>query len=445
MQPPKDEKQSPVVARRSFLGFASALATACAAPGTPTPTAVSAGAPVGKWAALRGDFLLSKKKIQLGNLLIASNPRPVRDAVERHRKALDEDPVEVLEHELHTQEKHKATLDAAGRYMGAAPRDIALTDSTTSGISVVYSGLVLERGDEIVTTKHDHFVTHETLRLAAERSGATIKTVTLYEEGREAKAETMAKAIENGITPATRVVAITWVHSSTGVKTPVKMISDVVAKANASRSAKEKILFCVDGVHGFGVENVSIPELGADFFMAGCHKWIFGPRGTGLVWAKSEAWEKIRPLACPFDWDYVVAREMGRGPVPKPSGATLSPGGFRAYEHRWALKDAFEYHLAIGKADVEARIHELAARCKAGLAEMKHVKLHTPLDPKVSSSIITFEVAGMTPDDAVKKLLGMEIVATTTPYNPTYARFTPGITNTPEEIDATLAAMKKLA
>jgi selenocysteine lyase/cysteine desulfurase len=409
------------------------------------PTSISGAPSAGKWAALRSDFLLSKDKVQLGNLLIASNPRPVREAVERHRKSLDENPIEVLEHQLHTGELQNATLESAARYMGVAKTEIALTDSTTSGIAVVYGGLVLERGDEIVTTKHDHFVTHESLRLVAERTGASVKTVALYEEGREAKAETMARAIENGISPATRVVAITWVHSSTGVKTPVKQIAEVVAKANASRGAKERILLCVDGVHGFGVENTSIPDLGCDVFIAGCHKWIFGPRGTGLVWAKGDVWEKIRPQSCPFDWPYVVAREMGKGAVPKPSGANRSPGGFRAFEHRWALKEAFDYHLAIGKADIEARIHELATRCKNGLAAMKHVKLHTPMDPKISSSIVTCEVAGLTVDDAAKKLFGMNIIATTTPYDPSYLRFTPGITNTPEEIDQALEAMKKLA
>ena len=76
---------------------------------------------------------------------------------------------------------------------------------------------------------------------------------------------------------------------------------------------------------------------------------------------------------------------------------------------------------------------------------MKHVKMHTPVDQKISSSIVTCEIAGLSVDDAAKKLLGMGIVATTTPYDPSYLRFTPGITNTPEEIDRALDAVRKLA
>jgi selenocysteine lyase/cysteine desulfurase len=433
-----------LVDRRSFLGLASLVAAGCGAPPTGRGAVRAATRASDKWAVLREDFLLAKDRVHLGNLLLASNPRPVRDAVERHRKRLDEDPVGVVDQDFRTGEDTNATLDAAARYMGAARDDLALTDSTTSGLSLVYLGLILQRGDEIVTTKHDHWVTHEALRLVAERTGAVVKAVPLYEEGREATANAMALALQKAITPATRVVAVTWVHSSTGVKTPLKAFAAAVAKANATRDPAARVLLCVDGVHGFGVEDATMADLGCDVFVAGCHKWIFGPRGTGVVWAKQAAWERMRPVACPFDLPYVIARETGQGKVPSPSGRTMTPGGFRAFEHRWALREAFDYHLAIGKASVQERIHELAARCKKGLADMKHVTLHTPQDPAVSSGIVTFEVAGLKPDDVIEKLLASKIVATTTPYDPSYARFTPGIVNTEEDVDRALDAVRRL-
>jgi selenocysteine lyase/cysteine desulfurase len=299
-----------MIPRRSFLGIASLFGAACAAPRASLAPAAQLTSS-DKWTAIRAEFALARDRVHLGNLLIASNPRVVREAVDRHRKSLDEDPVGVLEHDLKTGERTNATLDAASRYLGVPTAEIALTDSTTSGIAVVYGGLVLKPGDEIVTTKHDHFVTHESLRLAAERSGATVKPVALYTDGESARADAMVHAIEAAITPATRVVAITWVHSCTGVKTPVRAIADAIARANASRTAESRILLCVDGVHGFGVENVALPDLGCDFFMAGCHKWIFGPRGTGIVWGRRDAWARLRPVACPFAWNYVMAREYG--------------------------------------------------------------------------------------------------------------------------------------
>jgi selenocysteine lyase/cysteine desulfurase len=131
-------------------------------------------------------------------------------------------------------------------------------------------------------------VTHESLRLTCERSGALLRRVPLYQTGAKATVQGMTQAIARAITQKTRVVAITWVHSSTGVKTPVREIADVIAKANHARPENQRVLLCVDGVHGFGIENVTMGDLGCDFFVAGTHKWLFGPRGTGVLWGKRD-------------------------------------------------------------------------------------------------------------------------------------------------------------
>jgi selenocysteine lyase/cysteine desulfurase len=52
----------------------------------------------------------------------------------------------------------------------------------------------------------------------------------------------------------------------------------------------DRALLCVDGVHGFGAESASMKDLGADFFAAGCHRWLFGPPDTGILWGRKDAW-----------------------------------------------------------------------------------------------------------------------------------------------------------
>jgi isopenicillin-N epimerase len=431
-----DHRAATKVSRRSLIGFTALGAMA----GTSTATAAPS-----RWDKLRGEFALARDRVHLAGLLFSSYPRVVRQSIERYRRMLDEDPVETLEHDLTTSEYTNATLDAAARYLGGARDQIALTDSTTSGLALVYGGLPLGPRDEVLTTKHDHWVTHESLRLVSERSGAKVRTVALYERPADANGPAMVEAISSALTPATRAVAITWVHSSTGVKTPVRAIAEAVAAANRARAPGDRILLCVDGVHGFGVENATVPELGCDVFVAGCHKWLFGPHGTAIVWAKPEAWERIRPVSMPFHLGYIMARQYGVGTLPRPDGPTRTPGGFRAYEHRWALREAFDLHLSLGKADVEARIHELAGRCKRGLAALPHVTLHTPSDPSLSAGIVCFEVAGLKPDAVVARLKEKHIVASSTPYIPSYARLTPGLLNSPEEVDRAVAAVGKLA
>lgn len=74
-----------------------------------------------------------------------------------------------------------------------------------------------------------------------------------------------------------------------GLKLPIREIADALAELNRDRHEGDRALLCVDGVHGLGVEDLSMQDLGCDFFVAGCHKWLFGPRGTGLVWGKWDA------------------------------------------------------------------------------------------------------------------------------------------------------------
>ncbi|HEX9742408.1 MAG TPA: aminotransferase class V-fold PLP-dependent enzyme, partial [Nitrospiraceae bacterium] len=128
-----------------------------------------------------------------------------------------------------------------------------------------------------------------------------------------------------------------------------------------------------------------------------------------------------------------------------PRAAAMTPGGFHSFEHRWALNEAFKFHLAIGKERIAARIHELNRQLKEGLAGMKHVTLHTPMTDDLSAGIVCFEVDGMSPEQIVQALRRKLILASVTPYATKYARLSPSLLTSPEEIDKTLAAVHRLA
>ncbi len=418
--------------RRDFLARSGMTLAAAAALG---PEALAAGteaestAPLG-WRNVRSAFHLRRDRVHLGAFLLASHPAPVRRAIERHRRALDADPVAYL----HSQSvlRETAVLRAAASYTGGRAADIALTDSTTMGLALLYNGVHLRPGQELLTTTHDFFVTHEALRLKAERAGASVRKIPLYEQGAAASAGEIVRRVVAAVTPRTRVVALTWVHSSTGVKLPIRRIGRALAPLNRSRAEADRILLCVDGVHGFGIENVRLPDLGCDFFVAGCHKWLFGPRGTGIVWGRPGAWRHVTHTIPSFT-------EAGT------PGSAMTPGGFHSFEHRWALAEAFRFHERIRKARVAARTHALSSRLKTGLAAMGHVRLHTPRPPSLSAGLVCFEVRGLSPPEVVDRLLRRGIVATVTPYTPSYARVAPSILNTPAEIDRTLRAIGSLS
>ena len=122
----------------------------------------------------------------------------------------------------------------------------------------------------------------------------------------------------------------------------------------------------------------------------------------------------------------------------------MTPGGFHSFELRWALPEAFKFHLEIGKERVQNRVHELNSRLKQGLVGLAGLKLFTPLSHELSAGIICFEVPGMTPKEVVAALRAKKIIASTTPYAVSYARLTPGLLNNEMEIDAAIDAVASL-
>jgi selenocysteine lyase/cysteine desulfurase len=382
------------------------------------------------WGALRDQFELSRDWIHMGGLYLASHPAPVREAIERHRRGLDENPVHYLQERGPRLEA--AVLRAAADYLGGAPADIALTDSTTMGLGLLYDGLAVRADQEMLTSEHDFASTHESLRVKAARSGAALCQVRLYDDPAAASEDAIVETLRAAVTPRTRVVALTWVHSSSGVKLPIRRIADALAELNRGRDEVDRALLCVDGVHGLGVEEAAAASLGCDFFVAGCHKWLFGPRGTGLVWGTPGAWAQASPTIPTFS-------------DPRVPGRLHTPGGFHSFEHRWALAEAFGLHLAIGRDRVAARVHELARQLKDGLAALPRVRLYTPLDPALSGGLVCFDLRGLAARAVVARLRERGIVATTTPYATSYARLAPGLLNSPGEVETTLAAVRALA
>src|SRR5882672_8124650 len=121
---------------------------------------------LGDWNAVRAQFNLSPDLMHFAGFYLASHPRLVRDAIERHRKALDINPIG-YQHER-VLELDTDVRNAAGNYLGVRPDDIALTDSTTMGLATLYGSIKLGEGQEILTTTHDHYATWRTLELRAE-------------------------------------------------------------------------------------------------------------------------------------------------------------------------------------------------------------------------------------------------------------------------------------
>jgi len=420
--------------RRDFLVRAGALAAApaavaaCAEEAAPQPTG---------WAAVRAQFALREGRRDFAAWYLASHPRPVREAIERHRRGLDASPHEYVERHVELEARARA---AAASYLETEEDQIALTDSTTMGLGLLYAGIAVAPGQELVTSAHDFYATHEALRVRAARSGTTLSRIQLYSRPDTASVDEIVSNVEVALTPRTRVLALTWVHSSTGVKLPVREIAAVVAARNRDRPSAARILFCVDAVHGFGVEADTPDDLGVDFLVSGCHKWVFGPRGTGLVWGRPEAWAEISPTIPTFATEAYGAWLYG-AQAAVPAGPLHTPGGFHSFEHRWALGAAFRWRSELGRARVAARTHALAGRLKGELAGSRRLALVTPRDRALSSGLVMVTPFERDPAEVVRALARRGIVATVTPYRERHVRLGPSIANDDDDVDAAARAL----
>lgn len=398
--------------RREVLAGAALLAAGCGG------ARKAAAPPPQGWDAVRAQFALGRGS-HFDAFLFAAHPKPVRDAIARHREGLDAGAAAYL----HSNQVRldTAAREAAASYLGARAAEIAMMDSTTMGLALVYGGLDLRPGDEILTTEHDHYATHEALSLRAARDGVQVRKVALYDDPSTASATEMIERLRGAITDRTRVLALTWVHSGTGVKLPLRRLAD--------RLGSNRPLLVVDAVHALGVEPDPIDIYLCDVLVAGTHKWLSGPRGTGIVWS-IKAWDHLSPTIPTF--------------TPGDEGSVFTPGGYHSFEHRWALAQAFEWHGSLGRDKVAERITALATRLKDGLAEMDHVRLITPRAQEVSAGIVCFEVDGVDAGGVVARLGERGIRASVTPYAAQYARLGTSLHVSERDVDAALGGIRTL-
>jgi L-cysteine/cystine lyase len=157
-----------------------------------------------------------------------------------------------------------------GRLMGCAPGEIALTRSTTDGVSTVLSALELGPGDEVVTSDEEHPGVLAPLAAAQRRRGFDVRVVPFA-----------GLAIAAG--PRTRLVAtshVSWIGGKV-----------VDAEALAGLDA----LVLLDGAQGLGAVPVNVARLGCDFYAASGQKWLCGPDGSGCLYVRAELAARLEP------------------------------------------------------------------------------------------------------------------------------------------------------
>ena len=163
---------------------------------------------------------------------------------------------------------------------------VALTDSSTSGIQVVVSGLALGEGDDVVTTDAEHFGL--TGPLAA--SGATLRIARV----RDAPAADVFELIRAQVTPRTRLIATSAVSWIDGTVFPWRELREAT-----------NIPVLVDGAQAAGA--IDEDATAADYYTVSAQKWLCGPDATGALYVREPEALPARLIAYPSAERYDIA------------------------------------------------------------------------------------------------------------------------------------------
>jgi isopenicillin-N epimerase len=273
----------------------------------------------------------------------------------------------------------RSFLDRVASFAGCNTDELAVTRGAGEGLSLAAAALKLQPGDEIVTTTHEHPAALEPWLQKARRMGATVKQVTLPSPISGA-AESLGRLV-SAVTPKTRVLAFAHVQYSDGVVMPVRELCQF--------ARDRQILSVVDGAQGFGMLNFQLRELGCDLYAASFHKWMAGAHGTGALYVRPEVLEQLEPLE---PHRILMTDETARTDgteVPRTT-ARLSA----ALPHAWpafvGTEAAVDFHAAVRRDRIEARVRELAIYARLRLAQLKQVEVLTPNAPGTWGGIVTF-------------------------------------------------------
>ena len=211
-------------------------------------------------------------------------PEPVLAVQRELRDRLEAEPVRFLSRDL------PGLLDdaraAVGRFIGADPDGLAFVSNATTGVNTVVQSLRFEPGDELLTDDHEYNATINALSAAAARDGARVVIARLPfpttgpDEARD--------ALLAAVTERTRLVLVSHVTSPTGLVLPV---GELVAELD-----RRGIDTLVDGAHAPGMVPVDVDGLGAAYWTGNGHKWLCGPKGTGMLWVRADRRAGIHPL-----------------------------------------------------------------------------------------------------------------------------------------------------
>lgn len=376
------------------------------------------------WASVRAEFPLEDDLIFLNAANVCPASKPV---VANHLEYLRDF---YANPSFENREKYESLGAAArqhlARVLGAKPSEITITRNTSEATNTIVRGLNLRAGDEVIITSHNHPSNNASWKVLAKRTGVVIREVPTPLEG--ISTERLVRGIEAAITAKTRVIAITHLTNTTGLRYPAKEITAL---------AKGKDIWVhLDGAQSFGMLHFQIADIGCDSYASSMHKWPMGPLETGVLFVKDGRQESLWPAIVTAGYSELLEGVARFGVLGQRDDPRLVAAG-----------EAAAFLDKLGMANVESRSLHLASQLKQQLARIPRVKVVTPMETELSGAVVKFRVEGRNTRQLGQALWSGHRIsgAVTASGDLEGIRWCPHVYNTMDQIHRAVDAVKKLA
>jgi selenocysteine lyase/cysteine desulfurase len=326
------------------------------------------------WNFVREQFPLTRERAYLNTGGLGASPYAVIDAVTGKMVELER-----ISEPGHSEELWKEIKTDAGVLLGCDADELAFVRNTTEGINIVANGLTFARGDEIITTTHEHVGNAFTWLALAKREGVVLR---LFEPSTTSEEENLER-ISSLITRKTRLLSIPHGVTSTGMVMPVARIGAL--------ARDRRLWFFVDGAQTAGMFPFNLHDIGCDAYATSGHKWLLGPKETGLLYVRKGMLDAVRAKSTGAysggDFD------LAKGIVSFNPSAQRYEYGTVSIPLRFGLGAALKFIHRISIERVWAHDRALATAAFEGLKALPGVTVHSPAKDAMRSAMITFSHA----------------------------------------------------
>lgn len=402
-------------AARLAIGGAAALWS------RPLPALDSASTDVSSWKGVRAQFLFPPDMILMNAANLCPSSRPVVESLHSNAD---------LEHDLspanrdRMQKGREATRKLLAEFLRVTPEEVMITRNTSEANNLVSSGLDLKAGDEVLAFSDNHPSNLQAWNEKAKRFGFTVRLV--QQVNPHPGAARYLESFEAQISPRTRLMALTHMTNTVGDLLPV---TELCALAR-----QRGVLSLVDGAQSFGLMDVDLSRIQPDFYSGSGHKWLCGPKETGVLYVRKEAQERLWPSVISAYTGAVGLSRRHEGMGQRDDCAIISLG------------EALKLQSRVGRQRIEARARQLAGMLLEGLSKIPGAKVWTHPEAGRSHSVVSFQPGSHAPRDFAARLYDKAKIVTATRggQDRPGVRLAPHFYNLDEDVERTLTAIRQL-